>query len=149
MSQNDDDFFDTAAEVDAEIMEESTEMACLQRARGMTDHVMGTAADIDGEEKEGSVTRERSHLTKNLIESHLTKNLIDQATGEVNAIFGGGNVWGNDSVPLPAPLTLGFYSGAELTTMQHATQFMAGGNAPNARMIAASLHQMLMGGTPT
>ena len=140
MSQNDDDFFDTAAEVDAEIMEESTEMACLQRARGMTDHVMGTAADIDGEEKEGSVTRERSHLTK---------NLIDQATGEVNAIFGGGNVWGNDSVPLPAPLTLGFYSGAELTTMQHATQFMAGGNAPNARMIAASLHQMLMGVTPT
>ena len=81
--------------------------------------------------------------------SQLARNMVDQATREVNAIFGGGNGWVNDSSPQLAPLKMGFLGGASLKTTQRATTFASGKNAPNAGTTAASFHRTLMGGTPT
>ena len=109
ISQNDNNFVDAADNLDAERMEMSAAMARSQRARGLTNNLTRTAEDIDAEVKEKSETMERLDPTR---------NLVDQTTEEVNAIFGGGNSWGNDSAPLSAPLTLRIYGGAALTTTQ-------------------------------
>ena len=79
--------------------------------------------------------------------SHPASNMVNQATGEVNAIFGVGNIWGNDSVALSDPFTLGISGAAALTAMKQATMFTAGVNVPNAGTTSESLHQTLMGGT--
>ena len=74
-------------------------------------------------------------------------NVVDQATGEANTIFGGGNVWVNYSVPPSAVRRLGVSSGAAPTTTQQATTFSEGVNATNAGTKASSLYWVLMGGT--
>ena len=96
------------------------------------------AAGNDEEEKEEISVMECSQQAR---------NMVDQATREINAMFGGGNSWGNDSALPSSPPTLGIYGGAALSTMQHAKEFAVGGNEPNARTTAASLHWTLMGGT--
>ena len=45
--QNDDNFVNTAAEVDTARREESAAMARLQRERGLINHATGTAAELD------------------------------------------------------------------------------------------------------
>ena len=57
---------------------------------------------------------------------------MDQATGEVNTIFGVGNGWVNDSAPPSAPHTLGIPGGARVTMIQQATIFLAEGHAHTA-----------------
>ena len=76
-------------------------------------------------------------------------NKINRATGDVNAIFGGGDGRGNDSTPPLPPHTLGVSSGTASMTTQQAATFSMGGNATNAVKKSASLYQMMMGGTPT
>ena len=77
----------------------------------------------------------------------LERNCVEEATGEVNAIFGGSSVLGNDSAPPLAPHRLGIPGGAGVMMTQQDTAFPAEGNAPTAGT-AQNLHRMLMGGTP-
>ena len=95
MSQNDDNFVNAAAELNAARTGKSAGRVRSQRVRGLTDHVTGAAAERDDEEKEESAAMERLQPAR---------NLVGQASGEVNTIFGGGNGWGNDSAPpFPPP----------------------------------------------
>ena len=73
---------------------------------------------------------------------------MDQATGEVNTIFRGGNIWGNNNLPPSPPHTLGITGGNAVTMTQQATAFMSGGNAPTSGTSSQNLHKELMGGTP-
>ena len=68
ISQNDDDFVNTAAEFDAARTNESAAMARLQQARGLTDHAAGTAAEREEGEKGESLAMERSQPARNLID---------------------------------------------------------------------------------
>ena len=43
---------------------------------------------------------------------------MDQVTVEVDTIFGGGNVWGNDSTPLLSPRMLVITGGATVTMIK-------------------------------
>ena len=80
--------------------------------------------------------------------SQTVSNMIDQATVEVNVIFGSGNGWCKNSAPPSGPLTLDISGGAVSTMTEQAMTFAAGGNSPNAGKTAAPLHRTLMGGTP-
>ena len=59
ISQNNDDFVKAAENLGAVIMEESAEMARLQQARGLVDHVTGTATKIDKARMEESSSMAR------------------------------------------------------------------------------------------
>ena len=72
---------------------------------------------------------------------------MEQATGEVDTIFGVGNGWVNDSAPLSDPHTLRIPGGAAVTITQQETTFLADGHALMERT-AQNLHRALMGGTP-
>ena len=61
---------------------------------------------------------------------HLERNCVEEATGEVNAIFGGSSVLGNDSAPPLAPHRLGIPGGAGVTMTQQANTFLAEVHAP-------------------
>ena len=74
---------------------------------------------------------------------------MEQATGEVEKIFWGGNVWGNNSAPPLAPCTLGIPRGAAVIITQQVTTLPAGGNAPMTGKTAHNLHGALMGVNPT
>ena len=77
------------------------------------------------------------------------RNPVEQATGEVETIFSGGNGWGNESVPPSVPHTLGIPRGASMMITQQATTLPAGGNSPMAGTTAQNIHRLLIGGNPT
>ena len=57
---------------------------------------------------------------------------MDQAMGEVETIFGGGNSWVNNSAPPSAPHMLGIPGGTAVMITQQATKLPVGVNAPMA-----------------
>ena len=71
---------------------------------------------------------------------------MEQATGEVEKIFWGGNGWGNNSAPPLAPCTLGIPRGAARRLTKQTNTFTAEVNAPRAGTTAQDLHRVLMGG---
>ena len=73
---------------------------------------------------------------------------MEQATEEVNTIFGGVNGRGNDIAPPSAPHTLGIPCGSGLIMTQQVTMFPVEVHAPTAGTTAQNLHRALMGGTP-
>ena len=79
-----------------------------QKERGLHNHSEGTTAERDEREKEESVAMEYSQPAR---------NLVDQVIGEVNAMFGGGNSWVNNSAPPSVPITLDIYGSAASKTM--------------------------------
>ena len=87
ISQNDDDFVDTAAELDASIMEESVVMAHLQRLMRLVDHATGTATEFD-------VTRMEESAA--MVRLQPGMGLIYHVKGGANVIFGGD--WGGCGV---------------------------------------------------
>ena len=80
MTQDNNDFVDAAAKLDAEIMEESVALARLQQARVLINHVPGTAAKINAERMEESTA---------MVCSQLEMGLINHVAGDVNCIFSG------------------------------------------------------------
>ena len=73
----------------------------------------------------------------------------DKATGEVDTIFGGGNGWGNESVPTSVPRTLVIPGGAVVMITKHAETLPAGENAPMSGTTSQNIHRALMRGNPT
>ena len=72
---------------------------------------------------------------------------MEQATGEVDIIFKGGNGWVNDSTSMSSPRTLWIPGGAGATMTEQDTAFPAEGHAPTAGT-SKNLYRALMGGTP-
>ena len=66
---------------------------------------------------------------------------------EVYIILKGGNGWGNYSVPLSAPGTLGITGGTGVTMTQQERAFPAEVHA-TTKGTAQNLHRALMRGTP-
>ena len=93
----------------------------------MTGYATGTAAKSEEEKMDENAARKCYQPAS---------NRVDQARGELNTIFGGGNSWGNDSVPPLSPCKMGIPRGADIKIMQQATTFLEGGNAPTAGTIA-------------
>ena len=69
---------------------------------------------------------------------------MEQATGEVETIFVGGNGRDNESAPPSAPRKLGIPVGAAVMIVQQATTLPAGGNAPMAGTSSQNLYRALM-----
>ena len=118
ISQSNNHFFNTVAELDESITKESVEMVQSQRSMGLTNLTMGTAAKIDSEGIEESAAIERSHTEI---------NIIDQTMGDVNAIFGGGINGSNNSAPPLAPRMLVIAGNASSTMTKHAMAFLSRG----------------------
>ena len=76
--------------------------------------------------------------------SHTARNRVDQATGEVNTIFGVRSVWVNNSAPPSAPHTLVIPGGAARTMTQQSTRFPEGGNSPTTGTTAQTVHRTMM-----
>ena len=102
ISQNDDNFVKVMADFYSARAEESVARARSQRAGNLTKHASGTVDEREGEEIEDNAEGKCSHPSRYCVE---------QATGEVDTIFRGGDVWGNNSVLLSALHTLGVLGG--------------------------------------
>ena len=132
-------FVKAATKFDAATPEGIATRASLQRAINLIDHATGTVAERKEEKTEEYASKNRSQLSRNLVE---------QTTGEVNTIFSGSNGWVNDSAPSSAPYTLRITGGTGAAMAQQATPFLEEGHAPTSGT-AQKLHRDLTGGTPT
>ena len=72
---------------------------------------------------------------------------MDQATVEVNTSVGGGNGWGNDSVPSLSPCTLGITGGAAVTMTHQPKTFLEEVNANKSGKTSQTSYLTLTGGT--
>ena len=79
ISQNDNNFADTAADIDDVRMEDSAAIECFHRGRGMVDHATGTTDEFDATIMEESAE---------MVHSQPAMGLIHHTTGGVDAIFG-------------------------------------------------------------
>ena len=109
-------------------------------AENLTIHAMGTTSKREEDKTEDNAEGKRYHMAR---------IQVDQAMGEIDTIFRGGNGWGNDIVQPSAPCMLGITRGAAVKMTQQATTFPEGGNAPIAGKTAQTLHRALMGCTTT
>ena len=121
--QGNKEFVGAEEEFEAARTEESAARACSQRAGNLAGNTTGTAKEREEDKSEDNEARNRTHPTRNPVE---------QATGEVDTIFGEGNRWDNESAPLSPPHTMGIHGGADVMITQHATPFPVGGNATMA-----------------
>ena len=112
--QNNYALVEAADEFDAARSEESAARSISQKAGNLTNHATGAVAEHEEDKTEEDAARNRSHPERNRVE---------QAMGEVDNIFWGGNGWGNDIAPPSAPHTLGIPGGAGATMTQQATTF--------------------------
>ena len=124
----DDDFEATPAE-------DSAAREQLQMTRNLSGHATGTANEREEDKSEENTER-------NCMQP--ARNPVEQATGEVETIFEGGNSWGNKSAPPLDPQTLGIPGGAALMITQQARTLPEGGNAPMAETTSQNLHRALM-----
>ena len=138
--QGDNKFFGAEDTFEVACAEESLARARSQRAGNLSRHAKGTANE---REEDGAEENAARNLT------HPARNPVQQATGEVETIFGGGNGWGNGSAPPLAPHTLGIPKGAAVMIKQQATKLPEGGNEPTVETTAHNLHRALTEGNPT